>query len=250
MIDNHTVRCDNCNRQIAQRCACIVVIAPTVPAETALCHRCDEELEAQLPQFLADNPPPEDRRAGGPQPGPSADTARLAYDMLVEEALALGLDGGLTLLSLVLTFGWAGSPGEWTPWGDAVATVHSAHRPEEEATNGPFLFHSYILMDDLVLVEPSLGLRPWISRTAAEQAIARLLGPAAVNQEKKEFEGSFSPVKLVWGLEYRTLVDQVAIPEHRLLKGAYLLNEPCYDSGNKTTTLHDVQVLRGVGPAG
>eukprot|EP00974_Lingulodinium_polyedra_P080052 7753138-Lingulodinium_polyedra.AAC.1 len=59
-------------------------------------------------------------------------------------------------------------------------------------------------MDDLVLVEPALGLRPWISRTAAERAISSLLGPAAVNQDKKEQEGAFATHKIAWGLEYRT----------------------------------------------
>ena len=102
-------------------------------------------------------------------------------------------------------------------------------------------------MDDLVLVEPALGVRPWISRTAAERAIGKLLGAAAVNQEKKEQEGYFSPVKIVWGLEYRTDSMQVAIPEPRLLKGAYLLNEVCYDSGNRGARLRDMQVLCGTG---
>eukprot|EP00974_Lingulodinium_polyedra_P017735 1719800-Lingulodinium_polyedra.AAC.1 len=40
---------------------------------------------------------------------------------------------------------------------------------------------------------------------------------------------------------------QVAIPENRLLKGAYLLSEPCYDSGHKGARLKDMQVLRGTG---
>ena len=88
-------------------------------------------------------------------------------------------------------------------------------------------------MDDLVLVEPALGMRPWCSRQLAERAIARLLGPAAVNKEKKELEGSFSPHKLVWGLEYRTEELVVAIPEPRLLKGSYLLSDSCYDSGQR-----------------
>ena len=31
------------------------------------------------------------------------------------------LQGGVTALLLVLTFGWAGSPGEWMPW--AMGTI-------------------------------------------------------------------------------------------------------------------------------
>ena len=109
------------------------------------------------------------------------------------------------------------------------------------------MFQSYILMDDLVLVEPALGMRPWVSRSLAEKTIGRLLGTAAVNQEKKLQEGYFSTHKIVWGLEYRTEEMQVAIPEPRLLKGAYLLSDACYDSGYKGARLRDMQVLRGTG---
>ena len=172
---------------------------------------------------------------------------RGAYTALLQECWDAGLDAGLTLVSLVLTFGWAGSPGEWTPWGDGVSEIHSAYVPADESTDGPFRFRSYILMDDLVLVEPALGLRPWVSRTAAERTIAQMLGPAAVNEEKKKQEGYFSVNKLIWGLEYRTEEMQVAIPEQRLLKGAYLLNEVCYDSGFTGARLRDMQVLRGTG---
>ena len=69
-----------------------------------------------------------------------------------------------------------------------MATLHSAQAPHRSDVHGPQRFRSYILMDDLIIVEPALGMRPWISRTAAECSIARLLGPAAVNQEKKAQE--------------------------------------------------------------
>ncbi|CAK0902505.1 unnamed protein product, partial [Prorocentrum cordatum] len=187
----------------------------------------------------------------GPEEAPAPQTTDpdTQLDQQVQLCLDRGLAEGLTLISLVLTFGWAGSPGEWTPWGDSVAAVHSQHAPGNSAWEGPFKFQSYILMDDLVLVEPALGMRPWTSRSLAEKTIEKLLGPAAVNQDKKHQEGYFSTNKIVWGLEYRTDEMQVAIPEPRLLKGAYLLSDTCYDSGYKGARLRDMQVLRGTGPS-
>jgi len=34
---------------------------------------------------------------------------------------------GLLLLYLVLSFGWMGSPAEWTPWAWATTLYHEAH---------------------------------------------------------------------------------------------------------------------------
>ena len=164
---------------------------------------------------------------------------------LIAQFLAEGPAAGLTLISLVLTFGFGGSPGAWTPWGDAVVHYHEAHRPGDPTRDGPQLYQSLILMDDQVLVEPDVGLRPWESRAVAEHGMRKLLGPSATNEEKRLVEGWFGTVRTVCGLEYRTVEGEVAIPEQRRLKGAYLLAENVYDHGCKEGRLLDVQRLRG-----
>jgi hypothetical protein len=40
---------------------------------------------------------------------------------------------GVTVIYLVLSFGFSGSPGEWTAWGAAAAQYHRAHRPSNAA---------------------------------------------------------------------------------------------------------------------
>ena len=47
-------------------------------------------------------------------------------------------------------------------------------------------------MDDTVVLEPLVGVRPWASTTALEQAMTRVWGKEAVNPEKKEAEGEFA----------------------------------------------------------
>ena len=89
----------------------------------------------------------------------------------MQACLEAGIQEGLTLVSLVLTFGFLGSPGAWTPWGDSTCEYHCAHRPEKPEVDGPFRYRSHILMDDLVLVEPALGMRPWNSRATAGKGI-------------------------------------------------------------------------------
>ena len=70
------------------------------------------------------------------------------------------LRGGVTALLLVLTFGWAGSPGEWMPWALGTLCHHRAHRPSQPRRDGPEAFRAEMLMDGAVLVEPELGKRP------------------------------------------------------------------------------------------
>eukprot|EP00969_Alexandrium_andersonii_P158326 6995231-Alexandrium_andersonii.AAC.1 len=46
-------------------------------------------------------------------------------------------------------------------------------------------------MDDAVLVEPQLGLRPWVSMAVYEEGVRQLLGEHAIDSEKDALEGHF-----------------------------------------------------------
>ena len=92
----------------------------------------------------------------------------------------------LTLIFLVLSFGWSGSPGEWMPWALAAVHAHREFRPSQPELEGEERFMGWALMDDTVLVEPWLGSRPWLSARAFEWAAKGLLGKEAINQEKLE----------------------------------------------------------------
>ncbi|OLP75601.1 hypothetical protein AK812_SmicGene44576 [Symbiodinium microadriaticum] len=107
-------------------------------------------------------------------------------------------------------------------------------------------FESRILVDDNVLVEPLVGLRPWVASEVYELGVKTLLGDAAVNQEKDLIEGLFRTFQTVWGLDMDTATEEIHLPERRILKGATLLNEPAFEYGNKDLTVRAVQRFRGI----
>ena len=51
---------------------------------------------------------------------------------------------------------------------------------------------AWALMDDTILVEPKLGARPWLSAQAFEEGVKLMMGPEAINEDKKAEEGEFS----------------------------------------------------------
>eukprot|EP00971_Amphidinium_carterae_P111725 2212849-Amphidinium_carterae.1 len=100
-------------------------------------------------------------------------------------------------------------------------------------------------MDDAVFIEPKVGERQHLSTQVYEAGVRKLLGPAAINSIKNEEEGSFSSRLCVWGLDFDTEQGTITVPERRVLRGAYLLAQPIYDSGNQRITVRDVQRARG-----
>lgn len=42
----------------------------------------------------------------------------------------------MTVVYLVSSFGFSGSPGEWTPWGRATEEYHRARKPAEPRRDG------------------------------------------------------------------------------------------------------------------
>ena len=56
-------------------------------------------------------------------------------------------------------------------------------------------------MDDTILVEPGVGLRPQLSMAWAERCLRLVFGPEAINEKKKGLEGTFATKQIVWGIE-------------------------------------------------
>ena len=157
-----------------------------------------------------------------------------------------GLDSNLTVIYLVSSFGFSGSPGEWTVWGRATEEVHRGLKPLESRRDGEVHFCGKILVDDMVLVEPVIGPRPWVSSEAYEWAVTQLLGEKAINKLKDAEEGCFSRQQTVWGLTINAETERMSLPEARILKGAYLLAQPCFNYGHKDLPLKELQRFRGI----
>lgn len=75
----------------------------------------------------------------------------------------------MTIIYLVSSFGFSGSPGEWAIWGRSTEEFHRSYRPKMSRRDGAYGFESKILVDDNVLVEPWIGLRPWVSAETYEE---------------------------------------------------------------------------------
>ena len=151
-----------------------------------------------------------------------------------------------TVIYLVSSFGFSGSPGEWTAFGRATEEYHRAHMPGQPRRDGSSGFDSKILVDDMVLVEPVLGFRPWVSASCYDSGVRMLLGTNAVNEEKNAIEGAFREEQTIWGLNMNTHTELASLPARRIEKGAHLLALPAFDFDNKTLTLRQLQQFRGI----
>ncbi|CAE7689640.1 unnamed protein product [Symbiodinium sp. CCMP2592] len=172
-----------------------------------------------------------------------ADTKFFAADL---PASYVEADHDATLLYGYMTFGWRGAPGEYMGFAWVLKAGHEAHGPSNgrwEAAD--VAFHSFVLMDDTVLVEPDIGLRPWVSVEVAEQMTRAALGPRAINPEKDAVEGALETRKLIWGLTYDTGRGTVSLPIVKIEKAYHLLHLPQFDHGNRVVPLRLVQELRG-----
>ena len=116
----------------------------------------------------------------------------------------IGLEGYTLIINLVLTFGWGGSPGNYVAFATGAKQLHEAARPEWAAWHDTVAFHNKTLMDDTVLVEPDIGIRPAMSSLRARQSLVRIFGGDAINEKKFLEEGTFATRLVVWGMEYDT----------------------------------------------
>ncbi len=153
---------------------------------------------------------------------------------------------GITVLYLVSSFGFSGSPGEWTMWGHATEDYHRMHRPAEPGRDLGMGFDGKILVDDFILVEPMVGLRPWVSAEVFEEGVRTLLGEAAINAEKDRIEGDYRTSQTVWGVVMDSEEERAYLPERRIQKGAQLMAEKEFDYGSKEATLKQLQRFRGI----
>ena len=152
----------------------------------------------------------------------------------------------MTVVYLVSSFGFSGSPGEWTVWGKATEEFLRSHHPVCPRRDLSWGFESRILVDDNVLVEPWIGLRPWVAGEVYEAGVKLMLGEAAVNREKDLVEGPFRTFQTVWGLDMDTATEEIHLPERRILKGANLMCEAAFEYGSKDLTVRTLQRFRGI----
>lgn len=110
----------------------------------------------------------------------------------------VGVKGSVVAIFMVLSFGWLGSPGEYTAFRWAIVEAHQARAPEEPNWHSEIPFHSEFLMGDIMLIDPLLGVRPWLSAAAVEHGAKLIFGVDTMNKEKKPEEGACATEHFVW----------------------------------------------------
>ena len=172
-----------------------------------------------------------------------SDTRLFAADLPGHEFGAHGKT--ITVIYNSLTFGWCGAPGEYMLFAWLAKIAHSAYGPQDELWNDYVSFKSLVLMDDTILIEPDLGVRPWLSIQVSEECTKKALGPGTLNEAKDCVEGALEATKLIWGLVYNTAEHTRSLPAAKLEKASYLLHLPEFNFGNTEVPLKLVQELRG-----
>eukprot|EP00959_Pyramimonas_sp_CCMP1952_P007322 153381-Pyramimonas_sp.AAC.1 len=78
-----------------------------------------------------------------------------------------------------MVFGWTGAPGNDMMLALAARELHESSRPGEPHWHDATHFHSEWLMDDPVVVEPDIGVRPWMACDALDASIREVFGSEA-----------------------------------------------------------------------
>ena len=152
---------------------------------------------------------------------------------------------GTTLIYSFLTFGWCGAPGEYMHFAWVIKSAHGSFAPDNHRWEDEVPFHSFVLMDDTVLIEPDLGFRPQLSVALSEYVTKATLGEGSINAAKDALEGKLECRKLIWGLVYDTQSYTRSLPAAKLEKAYHLLHLPDFDSGCDRVPLRLLQELRG-----
>ena len=148
------------------------------------------------------------------------------------------------MIHCVLVFGWSGSPGEYMAFAWGAKCDHERHCSPNPRRDDAVRFSSKWLMDDGVILEACVGLRPWLSADALDQSLRKVWGPEAINEEKREEEGEPKEEQLIWGLHMNFTPKTVRLPEPNCVKGRYLLALPELQPGCREVPLKVVQELR------
>lgn len=143
------------------------------------------------------------------------------------------------------TFGFIHSPSEWHLISMALDIAVSGTYMATPRRDGPWPITCRCYVDDLMLICPDLGWRPWIVSAEVQRVLEAFLGPGALNDKKLREEGQWSTKAVFLGFLLCTETETLSLSKEKLDKARFYLNEPKFNWGNKVVTIHDLQVLLG-----
>ena len=85
-------------------------------------------------------------------------------------------------------------------WGAKL--VHQFYRPAAANRDDTVHFGAKWLMDDPVILEPLVGIRPWLSAECLEYSMHQTWGQESINVLKMGEEGMFKDEQMVCGAHH------------------------------------------------
>ena len=143
-------------------------------------------------------------------------------------------------------FGFSGIPGMPQVATDAIKAVHRRTGSSTPERDGDHAFDCHIFADDGIFVEPRLGKRHTMVVEKWEATVRSLLGDDAINEEKKETEGSWSCQNCILGFEANTETMTISSPKEKISMAKEFVQSSVLEPYNYNLNVGDVQKLRGL----
>ena len=155
-------------------------------------------------------------------------------------------DATLIFLYLVLPFGWRASPGYFSRLGEGISTSHREYQSGHPERDGKDHFDPLLFVGDAIFIEPSLGHRQEMVVGCWEYICKKLLGASAVNDEKKDIEGSWQETHILLGFEVNVHMMEISLPAAKRSDSWDILTDPVLNPGNRVIPAKMVHQLRGL----
>lgn len=158
----------------------------------------------------------------------------IAADFVHLFAATLPEDDAL-IIDTSCPFGWTGSPGCYHVAAQQINRMYGSTCPSwrHQPAKADASFHPLVWVDDHVCVEVDLGSRTQEAGLALRRAMASVLGPESLNEDKFR---PFGTTCRALGLDWDTSVPSVSLPQHKIEKGlrriAQAVSEPLITSSD------------------
>ena len=111
----------------------------------------------------------------------------------------------IVIIYLVLTFGWAGSPGHFQAFALTVELLMRSYSAAEPRINGSEPFGVKTHVDDGCISTIKIGYRPFLEPRVYEMLVRLVFGTNAISDKKRREEGEPTQEGCWWGYIINTI---------------------------------------------
>ena len=157
--------------------------------------------------------------------------------------------GVLSLIYLVLPFGFSGSSGRFGVVALLPELIVQSRAPAQPRINGSEPLDVKTHVDNAARSEVKAGYRPWLSRREYNGGATRVFGKGAVHPRKDLLEGRPSFESCWWGccLSIWKAGNRITVPEVKLEELSHVVYMNIWDWGCRRIPRVEAQAFRGMG---